>query len=143
MPNPGWWRPLPRHPDRAGDIGVTPVARILGIDLGTTNSAVAVLHTHGEAEMVPNREGDYITPSVVFFEGDEPIVGSVAKHSAPLEPSNVVQLVKRQMGNPEYRFVSESGTTYPAEKISGIILRRLKEDAESALGEIFTHAVIT
>jgi molecular chaperone DnaK len=117
--------------------------RILGIDLGTTNSAVAVLNVHGVAEMIPNREGEYTTPSVVFFDGETPIVGSTAKHSAVLEPLNVVQSVKRHMGNSSWAFVTESGTSYSAEEISAMILRRLKDDAEAVCGETFTHAVIT
>ena len=117
--------------------------RILGIDLGTTNSAVAVLNAHGVAEMIPNREGEYTTPSVVFFDGETPVVGSTAKHSAVLEPLNVVQSVKRHMGNSAWAFVTESGTSYSAEEISAMILRRLKEDAEAVSGETFTHAVIT
>jgi len=119
------------------------VMRILGIDLGTTNSAVAVLNAHGVAEMLANREGEYTTPSVVFFDGETPIVGSTARHSAVLEPLNVVQFVKRQMGNSVWAFITEGGTSYSAEDISAMILRRLKEDAEAVCGETFTHAVIT
>ena len=100
--------------------------RILGIDLGTTNSAVAVLNAHGVAEMIPNREGEYTTPSVVYFDGETPVVGSTAKHSAVLEPLNVVQSVKRHMGNSAWAFVTENGTSYSAEEISAMILRRLK-----------------
>jgi molecular chaperone DnaK len=117
--------------------------RILGIDLGTTNSAVAVLNAHGVSEMIPNREGEYTTPSVVFFDGETPVVGSSAKHSAVLEPLNVVQFVKRHMGDSSWAFVTETGTSYSAEEISAMILRRLKDDAEAACGETFTHAVIT
>jgi molecular chaperone DnaK len=117
--------------------------RILGIDLGTTNSAVAVLNVHGVAEMIPNREGEYTTPSVVYFDGETPVVGSTARHSAVLEPLNVVQSVKRHMGDSAWAFVTENGTSYSAEEISAMILRRLREDAEAVCGETFTHAVIT
>jgi molecular chaperone DnaK len=117
--------------------------RILGIDLGTTNSAVAVLNAHGVAEMIANREGEYTTPSVVCFDGETPVVGSSARHSAVLEPLNVVQFVKRHIGNAAWTFVTEDGTSYGAEDISAMILRRLKEDAEAACGETFSHAVIT
>jgi molecular chaperone DnaK len=116
--------------------------KILGIDLGTTNSAVAVMQD-GRAQILPNREGDYITPSVVFFEGDQPVVGAAAKHSAVLDPNNVVARVKRQMGNATWRAITDSGE-YRAEEISGLILKRLKEDAQAACdGETFGSAVIT
>jgi molecular chaperone DnaK len=117
--------------------------QILGIDLGTTNSAVALVRAQGKPEMLPNRDGGYVTPSVVFFDGDQPVVGSAAKHSAILAPDSVAQLVKRQMGNPDWRFISESGREYRAEEISAIILRRLKDDAEAFCGKPFERAVIT
>jgi molecular chaperone DnaK len=115
--------------------------KILGIDLGTTNSAVALVQD-GRPQVLPNREGDYITPSVVFFEGNRPIVGADAKHSAVLDPNNVVARVKRQMGNATWRAITDTGE-YRAEEISGFILKRLKEDAEVAYGESFGSAVIT
>ena len=117
--------------------------KILGIDLGTTNSAVALVNAHGAPEMIANREGEYVTPSVIFFEDEQPVVGTAAKHSAPLDPENVVQLVKRQMGNPEWSFPTPGGRFYSAEELSALILRRLKEDAQEARREKFTHAVIT
>jgi molecular chaperone DnaK len=117
--------------------------KILGIDLGTTNSAVALVNQHGIPEIIQNREGDYVTPSVVFFDRTEAIVGRVAKHSATLDPSNLVQCVKREMGNREWRFHPSSGGEFSPESISSLILRRLKEDAEMMCGEKFTHAVIS
>jgi molecular chaperone DnaK len=117
--------------------------KILGIDLGTTNSAVALVNQHGVPEIIPNREGEYITPSVVFFDGPEAIVGRVAKRSAALDPANIVQRVKREMGSKAWRFYSSSGAEFSPEAISSLILRRLKEDAETMRGETFTHAVIS
>ncbi|WP_130013922.1 Hsp70 family protein [Serinicoccus sediminis] len=123
------------------------MATAIGIDLGTTYCAVAVLSAGGEPEILPNRDGEDITPSVVLIGGDgaddEPLVGTMAKHSAATSPHDVVQFVKRQMGDPAWRFDSASGHSYTAEEVSGIILKRLKEDAEQALGEPVTKAVIT
>ncbi|UVJ38041.1 Hsp70 family protein [Arthrobacter sp. CJ23] len=123
------------------------MGRAIGIDLGTTYSAVAVLRPSGEPEILPNRDGEEITPSVVLFQNfdgrDEPLVGTMAKHSAPSAPDDVVQFVKRNMGDAAWRFDSSGGQTYTAEEVSAIILKRLKEDAELALGEPVTDAVIT
>ena len=121
--------------------------RAVGIDLGTTYSAVAVLRDTGEPEVLLNRDGESITPSVVLFQAfegrDEPLVGTMAKHSAAGAPEDVVQFVKRNMGDSTWRFNSTSGASYSAEETSAIILRRLKEDAELALGETVKDAVIT
>ncbi|EFB74562.1 Hsp70 family protein [Subdoligranulum variabile] len=124
------------------------MGRAIGIDLGTTYSAVAVLQPDGKPAILPNSEGQNITPSVVLFPdvgngGDEPLVGDMAKHSAATSPLDVVQFVKRQMGDPGWRFESTSGNVYTAEEISAIILKKLKNDAELALGEEVTDAVIT
>lgn len=120
---------------------------VIGIDLGTTYSAVAAIGKAGTPELVKNREGDATTPSVVLFQeadgADEPLVGSMAKHSAASDPENVVQFIKRFMGDPHYKFESSGGTQYKPEEISAIILKKLKEDAELALGEAVTDAVIT
>jgi molecular chaperone DnaK len=116
---------------------------IVGIDLGTTNSAIAYVNEHGRPQMIANREGEYVTPSVVFFDGSEPIVGSIAKRSAVLDPLNVVQFVKRHMGDSSWMFATESGETFSAEDISGLILKRLKEDAETMLGRPVERAVIS
>lgn len=119
----------------------------VGIDLGTTYSAVAVLRPTGEPQILPNRDGEDITPSVVLIQavgdGDEPLVGTMAKHSAASAPDDVVQFVKRHMGDPSWRFDSASGDSYTAEEVSAIILKRLKVDAELALGEPVVDAVIT
>ena len=116
---------------------------IVGIDLGTTNSAIAYVDEHGRPRIIANREGDYVTPSVVFFDDGEAIVGSTAKRSAVLDPMNVVQFVKRQMGNPAWTFDTERGEKFTAEDISGLILKRLREDAEIMLGRPINRAVIS
>lgn len=124
------------------------MGRAVGIDLGTTYSAVAILQDDGKPVILPNVEGQNTTPSVVLFPdassgSDEPLVGEMAKHSAATAPLDVVQFVKRQMGDPNWRFESTNGHTYKAEEISAIILKRLKNDAEIALGEKIDSAVIT
>lgn len=119
------------------------MGKVAGIDLGTTFSAIAVVNKHGKAEIIANREGERITPSVVLFDNETPLVGSMAKRSAVASPDNVVQFVKRQMGNPSWKFPTESGQVFSAEDISAIIIKRLKEDAELILGEAIDDAVIT
>lgn len=120
----------------------------IGIDLGTTYSAAAILQEDGKPVIIPNVEGQNITPSVVLFPdassgADEPLVGDMAKHSAVTSPLDVVQFVKRQMGDPNWRFESANGHSYTAEEVSAIILKKLKIDAEIALGQEVTDAVIT
>ena len=117
--------------------------RVVGIDLGTTFSALAVVNGEGKPEIISNREGERITPSVVLFDGDAPIVGTIAKQSAVAQPLSVVQFVKRQMGNPSWKFRTENGEAFTPEEISAIILKRLKGDAEAALGVPIQDAVIT
>lgn len=119
------------------------MSKIIGIDLGTTYSAVAIVNDHGKPEILVNREGERITPSVVLFDDESPLVGSIAKRSAVASPLNVVQFVKRQMGDPTWKFRTESGDSYTPEEISALILKRLKEDAEALLGETVQDAVIT
>jgi molecular chaperone DnaK len=120
-----------------------PVGRIVGIDLGTTYSAFAAVNDLGKPEVLLNREGERITPSVVLFQGELTQVGTQAKRSAPTAPDDVAQFVKRHMGNREWRFVTSAGEEYGPEQVSAIILKRLKEDAEMALGGEVTDAVIT
>jgi molecular chaperone DnaK len=98
-------------------------ARVVGIDLGTTFSAIATVNEHGRPEIIATRDGEDITPSVVMFDGESPIVGSIAKRSAVANPHSVVQLVKRQMGNLTWSFLSANGVKYSAEEISAIILK--------------------
>lgn len=87
------------------------MSKVVGIDLGTTYSAIAYLNEHGKPEIIPNREGEHITPSVVLFDGEMPIVGTMAKNSLGQNPLNVVQFVKRQMGT-SWKFLSEEGVQY-------------------------------
>lgn len=123
------------------------MGKVIGIDLGTTYSAVAVLREDGFPEILRNADGETTTPSVVLFQTfdgvDEPLVGTMAKHSAASDPDNVVQFVKRHIGNKSWRFESESGASYSAEEVSALILKKLKQDAELALGEQIDGAVIT
>lgn len=118
----------------------------IGIDLGTTYSAVSIMRD-GKPIIIPNIEGQNITPSVVMFpstsENEEPLVGEMAKHSAATAPFDVVQFVKRQIGDPNWRFESANGQSYTAEEVSAVILKKLKTDAEIALGEQIKDAVIT
>jgi molecular chaperone DnaK (HSP70) len=85
------------------------------LNLGTTNSAVAVLNVHGVAEMIADREGEYTTPSVVFFDGETPVVGSAARHSPGLEPLSVAQFVKRHIGNSAWSFVTDCLADQPGQ----------------------------
>ena len=121
--------------------------KIVGIDLGTTYSAVSVVDENGKPKILDNQDGEKITPSVVLFQnfgdGDEPLVGTQAKNQVALAPDDLVQFVKRYIGDPSWKFDSSSGHSYSAEEISAIILKRLKLGAEVALGEEVTHAVIT
>ena len=116
------------------------MAKIIGIDLGTTNSCVAVLEG-GEPKVITNAEGDRTTPSVVAFKNDEEIVGITAKHQAVTNPNKTISSIKRKMGTNEK--VDIDGKKYTPEEISAKILMKLKKDAESYLGETVTKAVIT
>lgn len=118
------------------------MGKVVGIDLGTTYSAIAIVNKHGKAEILPNREGERITPSVILFDGASPLVGSIAKRSAAASPDDVIQFVKRQMGNPAFCFATDHGDISP-EEASAVILKRLAEDASTMLGEPITDAVIT
>ena len=116
------------------------MSKIIGIDLGTTNSCVAVLEG-GEPKVITNAEGDRTTPSVVAFKNGEEIVGITAKHQAVTNPNNTIASIKRKMGTNEK--VDIDGKKYTPEEISAKILMKLKKDAESYLGETVTKAVIT
>ncbi|MBF0713420.1 molecular chaperone DnaK [Gemella sp. GH3] len=115
------------------------MSKIIGIDLGTTNSCVAVLEG-GEAKVIPNPEGNRTTPSVVAFKGDEIQVGEVAKRQAITNPNTVIS-IKRHMGT-DYK-EAVNGKEYSPQEISAMILQNLKATAESYLGEKVTKAVIT
>ena len=114
--------------------------KIIGIDLGTTNSCVAV-REGGETKVITNAEGARTTPSVVAFKGDEIQVGDVAKRQAITNP-NTVSSIKRHMGDANYR-VTINGKKYSPQEISAMVLQNLKATAEAYLGEKVTKAVIT
>jgi molecular chaperone DnaK len=117
------------------------MAKTVGIDLGTTNSVVAVMEG-GEPVVIPNAEGSRLTPSVVAItKTGERLVGQQAKRQAILNPERTVSSIKRHMGT-DYR-VNIDGKLYSPEEISAMILRKLKEDAEAYLGEPVDKAVIT
>ena len=115
------------------------MSKIIGIDLGTTNSCVAVLEG-GEAKVIPNPEGGRTTPSVVAFKKGEKIVGDAAKRQAITNP-NTVSSIKRLMGTDKK--VELEGKKYTPEEISAMILGYMKDYAEKYLGEKVTKAVIT
>ena len=117
------------------------MSKIIGIDLGTTNSCVAVMEG-GEAVVIPNAEGNRTTPSVVAFSKDgERMVGQVAKRQAITNPDRTVISIKREMGT-NYK-VNVDGKSYTPQEISAMILQKLKADAEAYLGQTVTEAVIT
>ena len=114
----------------------------VGIDLGTTNSAVAMLDGHGRPAVVPNREGAATTPSVVCFRDGEILVGSEAREMAAIGQWPVAAFFKRQMGDPHFLLHADGADHTPTD-LSALVLRKLKSDAEAATGERITHAVIT
>ncbi|MBQ2696007.1 MAG: Hsp70 family protein, partial [Clostridia bacterium] len=117
------------------------MAKIIGIDLGTTNSCVSVIEG-GEPTVIPNAEGGRTTPSVVAFSKDgERLVGQVAKRQAITNPDRTISSIKRDMGTD--RKVNIDGKSYSPQEISAMILQKLKADAEAYLGEPVSHAVIT
>jgi molecular chaperone DnaK len=115
--------------------------KILGIDLGTTNSAFAVMEG-GEPEIIVNGEGDRTTPSVVAFSDGEQLVGKPAKNQAVQNPENTIESIKRHMGEDDYT-VEVEGEEYSPEQVSAMILQKIKRDAEEYLGEDIEKAVIT
>ncbi|MCI2105568.1 MAG: molecular chaperone DnaK [Intestinimonas sp.] len=117
------------------------MSKIIGIDLGTTNSCVAVMEG-GESVVIPNPEGNRTTPSVVAFAKDgERMVGQVAKRQAITNPDRTISSIKREMGS-NYK-VTVDGKSYTPQEISAMILQKLKADAEAYLGQSVTEAVIT
>ncbi|HRX57324.1 MAG TPA: molecular chaperone DnaK [Eubacteriales bacterium] len=116
------------------------MGKIIGIDLGTTNSCVAFLEG-GEPVVIPNSEGARTTPSVVAFKDGERMVGNIAKRQAITNPDRTVSSIKRDMGSK--RKVHIEGKDYTPQEISAMILQKLKQDAEAYLGETVTQAVIT
>ncbi|MBQ3483076.1 MAG: Hsp70 family protein, partial [Clostridia bacterium] len=117
------------------------MAKIIGIDLGTTNSCVAV-YEGGEPKVIPNPEGARTTPSVVAFsKTGERMIGQVAKRQSITNPDRTVLSIKRHMGT-GYK-VDIDGKAYTPQEISAMVLQKLKADAEAYLGETVTEAVIT
>lgn len=118
------------------------MSKIIGIDLGTTNSVVSVMEG-GEPTVITNPEGSRITPSVVGFTKDgERLVGQLAKRQAVSNPDGTIASIKRHMGEKDYK-VTVNGKDYTPPEISAMILQKLKADAEAYLGETVTQAVIT
>ena len=118
------------------------MSKVIGIDLGTTNSVVAVMEG-GEPTVITNQEGSRLTPSVVgFAKNGERLVGQLAKRQAVSNPDRTISSIKRHMGEGNYR-VTIDGKQYSPEEISAMILQKLKADAEAYLGEKVTQAVIT
>lgn len=118
------------------------MSKVIGIDLGTTNSVVSVMEG-GEPTVITNSEGSRITPSVVGFTKDgQRLVGQLAKRQAVSNPDRTISSIKRHMGDPNYK-VTIDGKDYTPQEISAMILQKLKGDAEAYLGETVTQAVIT
>ncbi|MBS3808663.1 MAG: Hsp70 family protein [Desulfobacterales bacterium] len=118
------------------------IKRIYGIDLGTTYSSIAYVDEYGKAVIIPNAENERVTPSVVFFDDNNIVVGEVAKESAKLYPNEVVSFIKRSMGEPN--FIFEYGSEqYRPEEISSYVLKKLAQDAQQHLGDKITDVVIT
>ena len=120
------------------------MGKVVGIDLGTTFSAIAHVNEHGQPEIIPNAESDRITPSVIMFEDDLVTVGKIAKQNASAVPEQIIEFVKREMGKSKEEFFREfDGKKYSAEELAALILQKLKQDAEAYLDTEITDAVIT
>jgi len=118
--------------------------KAVGIDLGTTFSAVAHIDAYGKPQIIPNSENERITPSVILFDSESVVVGTIARNNAVAEPEKIVDFVKREMGKSKDQFYREfGGKKYSAEELSAVILKKLKEDAEQYLEQTVTDAVIT
>ena len=118
------------------------MARPVGIDLGTTYSALAICDEQGRPAIVRNREGQSITPSVVAFENGQFLVGDSAKELLAAGETNIALLFKRQMGNPDFK-LELGGKTFTAIDLSALVLGKLKADAQDALGIPLSEAIIT
>lgn len=115
---------------------------VVGIDLGTTNSVIARLDAYGKPVVIPNAEGEAITPSVICFKGNETLVGATAKEMQAFGTWPVAAFFKRQMGDAQFLFHA-AGVDHSATDLSAMVLRKLKADAEASIGDRITHAVIT
>ena len=116
------------------------MGKIIGIDLGTTNSCVAVMEG-GKPVVVTNTEGSRTTPSVVGFKGEERLIGDPAKRQAVANADKTISSIKRHMGTPYHVTIDDK--QYTPQQISAMILQKLKKDAEAYLGETVSEAVIT
>ncbi|RLC16944.1 MAG: Hsp70 family protein, partial [Deltaproteobacteria bacterium] len=116
--------------------------KIYGIDLGTTYTSIAVVDEYGKPVIIPNSDNQHITPSVVFFDGDNVVVGEVAKENSKIYPNEVVSFIKRSMGEPDFLF-EYNGKTFRAEEISSFIIRKMVQDAEQYSGRKISDVVIT
>src|SRR3990172_12642537 len=116
--------------------------RAVGIDLGTTYSSISIVNDHGEPEIIPNADGERLTPSAIFFDDDVMVVGQTAKDHLGSDPERVVMFVKRQMGNSHWFYEYKDRRLSPID-CSAIILKKLKDDAKTPLGWPVTQAVIT
>jgi molecular chaperone DnaK len=114
--------------------------KILGIDLGTTFSAMAIMEG-GKPTIIANAEGTRTTPSVVMIKDSERVVGQIARNQAMINPEHVIRSIKRYMGSDHK--VTVDGKEYTPQEISAMILQKLKADAESYLGQPIKKAVIT
>lgn len=119
-----------------------PDESVIGVDLGTTFSAIAHVNSSGKAEMLPNSEGQYLTPSAVYCERNSFVVGQPAIDAGLSDPERLAQFVKRHLSDESWRFTTH-GQSYSAVELSAEILRKLKSDAELALGKPVQRAVIT
>ena len=118
--------------------------KAVGIDLGTTFSAVSHIDPYGKPQIIANSDSERITPSVILFDGNQVIVGTIAKNSAVAEPEKIVDFIKREIGKSKDQFHREfDGKKYSAEELSALILKKLKVDAEKYLKMPVTDAVIT
>src|SRR6266446_204835 len=118
--------------------------KAIGIDLGTTFCAVAHIDAYGKPQIIPNSENERITPSVILFDSENVVVGTVARNNAVAEPEKIVDFVKREIGKPKEQFHRKfDGKIYSAEELSALIVKKLKADAEKYLKEPVTDAVIT
>jgi molecular chaperone DnaK len=118
------------------------VSRAVGIDLGTTYTAVAYVDEYGKPVVLKNSDGQTTTPSAVFFDPPNYVVGEVALQSTLTDPDKVVQFVKRFMGVKEHR-IHVAGDSYSPEFVSSLILRKVVQEAQDEMGEPVTQAVIT
>src|SRR6266480_4556918 len=103
--------------------------KAIGIDLGTTFCAVSHIDAYGKPQIIPNAENERLTPSVILFDGNNAIVGTLAKNNSVAEAEKIVDFIKREMGKPKEQFSREfNGRIYSAEELSALILKKLKAD---------------